>query len=376
MEISNMNPRNPTTNPIVSTDSFTIKNAAGEVTWIPASALPVFVSTGLNGWSPVFATELNNLVDPNYWVLKVIDWVGGGGVKPVVNVYIGLDGFTTNIEEATPVSGTAGLTPEFRFNSGFLQYQYIGQDSQWQNLIAQSALTGPPGEEGPPNPNATNLNGEPGAFYLNRDNHQGTQAPSTIVQDSSNRFSTDTEKAGWNSKQDALGFTPEDSANKGVAGGYAPLGGDIKISSAYLPSYVDDVLEFANLASFPLTGDTGKIYVALDTNFTYRWGGSSYVEISSGAVQSVNGQTGVVNLTKSNIGLANVDNTSDSAKPISTATQTALNAKENTITPGTVDQYIRGNKTLGNFPRYEVLAELPADLSGYPDGSEIVVPEP
>lgn len=43
-----------------------------------------------------------------------------------------------------------------------------------------------------------------------------------------------------------------------------------------------DVLEFANLASFPLTGENGKIYVALDTNLQYRWSGSAYVQIGSG----------------------------------------------------------------------------------------------
>ena len=49
------------------------------------------------------------------------------------------------------------------------------------------------------------------------------------------------------------------------------------INAARLPSYVDDVLEFTNLAGFPGTGESGKIYVALDTNKTYRWGGSSYI---------------------------------------------------------------------------------------------------
>ena len=42
-----------------------------------------------------------------------------------------------------------------------------------------------------------------------------------------------------------------------------------------------DVLEFANLAAFPLTGEAGKIYLALDTNFTYRWSGSAYVQIGT-----------------------------------------------------------------------------------------------
>lgn len=48
-------------------------------------------------------------------------------------------------------------------------------------------------------------------------------------------------------------------------------------------------------------------------------------------VQSVNGQTGIVVLTKSDIGLGNVDNTSDLNKPISTATQTALDLKASIV---------------------------------------------
>ena len=66
----------------------------------------------------------------------------------------------------------------------------------------------------------------------------------------------------------------------GVANGVATLGGDGKVPAAQLPSYVDDVLEYENKAAFPATGETGKIYVAKDTNLTYRWGGSAYVEIS------------------------------------------------------------------------------------------------
>lgn len=55
------------------------------------------------------------------------------------------------------------------------------------------------------------------------------------------------------------------------------------ISASVLPSYVDDVLNFANLAAFPVAGDAGKIYVTEDNNKTYRWSGSVYVEISSSA---------------------------------------------------------------------------------------------
>jgi len=78
-------------------------------------------------------------------------------------------------------------------------------------------------------------------------------------------------------KEDALGFTPEDEANKGNANGYASLDGGGKVPAAQLPAFVDDVLEFANLASFPDTGENGILYVSEDTNVVYRWTGSSYV---------------------------------------------------------------------------------------------------
>ena len=63
-------------------------------------------------------------------------------------------------------------------------------------------------------------------------------------------------------------------------GAKADLVGGV-VPSSQLPSYVDDVLEYANLAGFPATGEPGKIYVTLDTNRTYRWSGSAYVEIST-----------------------------------------------------------------------------------------------
>ena len=58
--------------------------------------------------------------------------------------------------------------------------------------------------------------------------------------------------------------------------------------------------------------------------------------------------------TKAEVGLGNVDNTSDANKPISTATQTALNGKENTITPGTTSQYFRGDKTFQTLDKNAV----------------------
>jgi hypothetical protein len=87
----------------------------------------------------------------------------------------------------------------------------------------------------------------------------------------------------------------------GQPNGVATLDVSGKVPASQLPSYVDDVLEFANLASFPNPGESGKIYVALDTNKTFRWGGSSYIYINAGeplingtATQSTDKNTGVL----------------------------------------------------------------------------------
>lgn len=53
------------------------------------------------------------------------------------------------------------------------------------------------------------------------------------------------------------------------------------IKPEYLPSYVDDVLEFQNFASLPITGEQGKIYVTTDDNATYRWSGTVYIKLSN-----------------------------------------------------------------------------------------------
>jgi len=85
---------------------------------------------------------------------------------------------------------------------------------------------------------------------------------------------------GLAGKQPSLGFTPENTANKGAANGYASLDSGGKVPTSQLPSFVDDVIEAANFAGLPTTGVSGVIYVTLDTNLTYRWSGSAYVEIS------------------------------------------------------------------------------------------------
>ena len=90
----------------------------------------------------------------------------------------------------------------------------------------------------------------------------------------------------------------------GAAGGVATLNTEGKVPSSQLPSYVDDVLEYANKAGFPATGESGKIYVAKDTNLTYRWGGTEYIEISQSLALGENESTAYAG----NKGKANADN--------------------------------------------------------------------
>lgn len=71
------------------------------------------------------------------------------------------------------------------------------------------------------------------------------------------------------------------SSKVGAANGIATLDADGKVPSSQLPSYVDDVLEYSAKTSFPSKGETGKIYVNTADNKTYRWSGTTYVEISA-----------------------------------------------------------------------------------------------
>ena len=79
---------------------------------------------------------------------------------------------------------------------------------------------------------------------------------------------------------DELDETKIDKAVIGQPGGVAELDDTGHVPASQLPSYVDDVQEYPSRSGFPATGEVGKIYVATDTNLTYRWTGSGYVEIS------------------------------------------------------------------------------------------------
>ena len=134
----------------------------------------------------------------------------------------------------------------------------------------------------------------------------------------------------------------------GAVNGIAPLGGDSKIPAAYLPasgSYSGTWNASTNSPTITSSsGTNGQFYIVGVAGSTsidgvsswsvgdqIRFNGSVWQRVpNTNAVTSVAGKVGVVTLDKNDVGLGNVDNTSDINKPISTATQIALNGKSDT----------------------------------------------
>jgi len=141
------------------------------------------------------------------------------------------------------------------------------------------------------------------------------------------------------------------TTEKAVANGVATLDANGKLLSSQVPALaIVNVFPVADItARNALTVETGDVAIVADTGsgFTgsFVYDGAVWREMSSpGQVTSVAGQTGVVTLSSSDVGLGNVNNTSDLAKPISTATQTALNNKVGL----TGNETIGGAKTFSN----------------------------
>lgn len=186
---------------------------------------------------------------------------------------------------------------------------------------------------------------------------------------------------------DTLLSGKQPSGNYQPAGNYATLGSDGKIPSSQLPSYVDDVLEYASKSAFPATGEAGKIYIAKDTNKTYRWSGSAYVEISASLALGETSSTAYAG----NKGKANADaiaalqtGKANKATTLSgygitdaytkTEVDTKVNAKAtkattlsgygitDAYTKSQVDTYI-SNATFGMVPTSKVMATYTANYA-------------
>ena len=170
--------------------------------------------------------------------------------------------------------------------------------------------------------------------------------------------------------------TKESSVNKGAANGYAPLGVDSKVPAINLPSYVDDVIESANLAALPATGEVGKIYVTLDNNKIFRWSGSVYIEISPtvGNADTATklstartiAATGDATYSVSFDGSANV--TAAITLANSGVTAGTVNSTATAVTPITFDAKGRATAVgtaVTITPAFSSLTSVPTTIAGY-----------
>lgn len=137
--------------------------------------------------------------------------------------------------------------------------------------------------------------------------HPSSHPASMITEDSTHRFATDAEKTAWSGKADL------------VSG---------KVPASQLPSYVDDIIEVSTYSALPATGETGKVYIALDTNIQYRWGGSSYIQLvsSPGSTDSVAEGTTNLYFTVARVRSTVLTGLSTATNAVITATDTVLSA--------------------------------------------------
>ena len=213
--------------------------------------------------------------------------------------------------------------------------------------------------------------------------------PNNIVQDSTHRFVTDSDKTNWNGKINAT--------EKAVANGVATLDVNGKVVLTQIPDSILGQLEYMGTYSFsggmPTATQKGQYWIASADGNGYItgdwavWNGTSFDKVdNTDAVATVAGRTGNVVLTKNDVGLANVDNTSDANKPVSTATQTALNLKADIASPtftGTVTAptfsgslsgnaatvtngvYTTGNQTIAGVKTFSSSPVVPAPTTDF-----------
>ena len=216
-------------------------------------------------------------------------------------------------------------------------------------------------------------------------------------------FDSDSDNAIANSRV-AL-FHAEYHTNKTATNaalqGKADLDENGKVLVSQLPSYVSDVLEYSSASAFPETGEANKIYVAKDTNKTYRWGGTAYVEISQSlalgetsstayagnkgkanadAITAIKDGTSIDSfgdvetalvgkVSKSNTaGLLKNDGTVDTTQYLSTAPVTSVNGKTGAVVLDGDDIPITEDS---DVPISYVIADLQISLRGKADAADL-----
>lgn len=227
--------------------------------------------------------------------------------------------------------GDAGEEIELRVSGGNIQWRYKNS-SNWADLIALASLKGEKGEQGlPGTPGETG----PANTLSVGSVSSGSEASATIVGTSPSQTLNLVIPKGEQGIPGPQG-TPGPKGDKGDIGPAGPPG---------LQGPKGDKGEKGNKGEdgigIPIGGTANQVLRKRSSaNYDTEWGNGSSVE-------SVNGKTGRVQISKEDIGLSDVNNTSDIEKPVSTATQNALNKKQDKLVSGSNIKSINGETLLG-----------------------------
>lgn len=233
---------------------------------------------GTNAWTQVVA----NVPDGVRVVQQIVGWTGGTGVEPPVGDYIGPDGPTSDISEATDVRGAAGAGNGDVVGPAESNTGRIAQFADDSGKLLQSG------------PFLT-------AFATAA---QGALANTAVQPEEMDiALSSKADTNALNDVANDLEFKIGQKLNSSEVGvSVAPLV-DGLVPALHLPSYVDDVLEFADRDEFPAVGESGKIYVAVNDgddpsnpSQQWRWSGLTYVLIPASPGSTDNVPEGVLNL--------------------------------------------------------------------------------
>lgn len=285
--------------------------------------------------------------------------ITGDELVPVVQ-----DGITVYVP-ASALKGQAGADGrevELQKSATHVQWRYVG-DSTWIDLVALSEITGPPGTGGAPQ--WDDIEGKPETFPAGGGAGgvlSGSFPNPGFAVDMATQGELDTQLTLVYTALDDLDAAKVNATEKGAANGVATLGADSKIPAAQLPAIaITDTFPVASQAAMlALTAEKGDIAVRSDLNKTFALSAepastlANWLELKTptDAVLSVAGRTGAVTLTSADVGLGNVNNTADSAKPVSTAQQAAIDATatatatltNKTLTTPILNEYLEFNE--------------------------------
>lgn len=295
-------------------DRYTLKNDA-KMSWSSTAyafnAPDVAISREGASLLQINNGTTNTYADLKLRTLTSTDLIGTGTRMVVANSSGVL---STQSIPSSPVSSVFGRTGSVTAQTGDYSVSQI--------TGLQAALDGKQNVLGfTPVPDTRTINGAPlsaniviskGDIGLSFVPNVDATNPANISQSSSFRFVTDTEKSTWNAKQNALGYTPENAANKGIANGYADLDANGKVPASRIDfgqTGQTFVVESQSAMLALNNANVGALAVRTDQNRNYRLIAqpastlANWIMLLSpdAPVQSVNGQTGNVNLLTTNI---------------------------------------------------------------------------